>query len=473
MRVILFVLLTIFISITICISADWTQLQNNPQRTGYTSEILNSPFTLKWTWNRNQSTCVRISYQVQAITGGGRVYIGACDGKMYALSETNGTEQWSYATGGPILGTAVYSPTTNRVFFGSHDSYIYCLDANNGNLVWKYKTGAGVWAAPLYVSNTIYVGSRDGYFYALRETDGSVLWQYPASGQDPLPPICAPASYSSIKGWVYVCSSDMRVRALNANTGQLMATSPQLNGIDFGWYWPVIHEQQGYVMVRTCNWFTYPFNGPYPDANGDGTYENNEQDAINWLNSNPTYKFFFLLDYTTLNEVRTMPLLFQGGAYGRPCPPIIDSSGNCYVIVNISGYMSRCRLARMNLSTGILTYYSNNNSNYYRIIGDEGSAISMAGTKIIVSNPQSMGGEDTSSSTPFAIIRESQNNRDGFGNNANLWIFPTSEIPIMSSEVPVGSQVWHFSPDWAPASYSNKTLYWLSDGRCLAAVGCQ
>lgn len=468
MRISVVVGLVLLAGATSLHAADWTQLQNGPERKGYSAENIDGPFKLKWTWNRDQASAVRISYFVQPVIGDGRVFLGAADGKMYALDAATGKEAWAFETGGPIMGSAAYDPQSKLVIFGSQDSHVYAVKAGDGTLAWKFKTGEGVWAGILLLSGNVYVGSRDGYFYALDGLGGKLQWQYPARDSQPLAPIYSPASYSPKTGLIYFGARDVRLYAVDAKTGKLAAQSDQLNGADFGWYWPVVLDDKGWVMVRTCNYHNSPWAGPYGKSAAE---------IRQWIDVNPDRKFFHTLDAKTLKPAFTAPILFQGGCYGRPCPPILDPAGNCYVIRNEKGYMSPCRLVSLNLSDGgFAKEFSDRGAHggCYRIVGDEGSALSMAGDKIIVSNPQSLGLENIATSKPLAVIRESQRCRDGFGNSADLYIFENKEIPLFTSEqTEPGRQVWHCSPDWTPAPVANKTIYWISDGRALAAVECK
>src|SRR3982751_6930612 len=55
------------------ISTDWAQVQKDPQRTGYSSEQINPPYTIKWKWNTDQTNPVRLSHLAQPITAYGKM----------------------------------------------------------------------------------------------------------------------------------------------------------------------------------------------------------------------------------------------------------------------------------------------------------------------------------------------------------------------------------------------------------------
>jgi hypothetical protein len=65
------------------------------------------------------------------------VFTAGDDGYVRCLRAERGTQQWAFATGGPILA----SPTIwqGRAFVGSGDGYVYCLDAATGRLLWRFR----------------------------------------------------------------------------------------------------------------------------------------------------------------------------------------------------------------------------------------------------------------------------------------------------------------------------------------------
>jgi outer membrane protein assembly factor BamB len=55
------------------------------------------------------------------------VYVGGIDGKLYCLNLKDGSERWSFETGGPIPGSPYVHD--GYVFVGSTDHNIYALKA--------------------------------------------------------------------------------------------------------------------------------------------------------------------------------------------------------------------------------------------------------------------------------------------------------------------------------------------------------
>ena len=105
---------------------DWTQDAYDAQRTGYTPEEPEEPWTLLWTWNGpnsvdgdadyidwndhfyDYSTCPppfgELSYnrhgtgpwEARTVTGGQYIYVPACTHGLYALKKTDGTIAWNF-----------------------------------------------------------------------------------------------------------------------------------------------------------------------------------------------------------------------------------------------------------------------------------------------------------------------------------------------------------------------------------------
>ena len=121
---------------------------------------------------------------------GGVVYAGSEDGKVYALDAADGSELWSFPTGGSCSVGAVVDGV---VYAGSADHKVYALDAADGSEIWSYTGGRGreeynAINEPVVVGGVVYVGAEDGKascpphtactfkLSALDAADGSELW---------------------------------------------------------------------------------------------------------------------------------------------------------------------------------------------------------------------------------------------------------------------------------------------------------
>lgn len=88
----------------------------------------------------------------------GRVFIGAPDGKIYALDAYNGQKIWAFDTGTNIAYSPVISGTT--VYIIAEDGRFYGLDANGGELLWSFDCGkVATRVSPAIYKDMVYVGS--------------------------------------------------------------------------------------------------------------------------------------------------------------------------------------------------------------------------------------------------------------------------------------------------------------------------
>lgn len=114
---------------------------------------------------------------------------------------------WSYASSGTV------SVVQNEIYFGSGNT-IYALKAN-GRPAWQYTAGGSVANGTAVADGRLYAGSSDYKIYALSAQTGNLLWQYKTGSYVVSPPVIA-------DGVVYAGSDDNSVYALNAATGHLI-----------------------------------------------------------------------------------------------------------------------------------------------------------------------------------------------------------------------------------------------------------
>jgi len=218
--------------------SDWPQVQNNPQRTGFTSQKIGSGFPVLWTLPFQPETVIP---QVQAIVYSGKVFVGTENGNLYAINATNGDILWKYNVGAPILSSVAAG--NGFVYLPVMDGAIYAFDAQTGSLQWKRQLSQrlGFSTSPVLMEGRLLLGGRNGIFYGLNAKSGSVLWSIRIGA-----PILMTAAAD--QGRVIFGAMDMSVYALNIITGaQLWKTEP-LPVMAFKDYWPVIWNNE--VILR-------------------------------------------------------------------------------------------------------------------------------------------------------------------------------------------------------------------------------
>jgi outer membrane protein assembly factor BamB len=139
------------------------------------------------------------SFESTPAVSGGRLYLGADDGKVRAFKTaatlpqcTNGVPKtcnplWSVTTGGQVDSSPAVADGV--VYVGSRDDKLYALDAATGAVLWTATTGGDVSSSPVVANGVVYVGSEDSKIYA-----------YDASGTtgcSGTPKVCTPSGRTS------------------------------------------------------------------------------------------------------------------------------------------------------------------------------------------------------------------------------------------------------------------------------------
>ena len=132
----------------------------------------------------------------------------------YDTSHVDGTEKWSFSTGGRHSSPAIGSDGT--VYVGSvFDDNLYAVNPD-GTEKWSFSTGDWVFSSPAIGSDgTVYVGSGDSNLYAVNP-DGTEKWSFSTGGSVRSSPAIGSDGtvYVGSGGTVYVGSYDNKLYAI-------------------------------------------------------------------------------------------------------------------------------------------------------------------------------------------------------------------------------------------------------------------
>jgi outer membrane protein assembly factor BamB len=97
-------------------SADWPQLQCDPQRTGRNREALtigvDARIRLLW---EHRFWPEKVNDAVQPVIADGRVFVASREGTVYCLAAESGEVLWARKGFGPILSSAVSAGHNRRL----------------------------------------------------------------------------------------------------------------------------------------------------------------------------------------------------------------------------------------------------------------------------------------------------------------------------------------------------------------------
>ncbi len=143
---------------------------------------------------------------------------GLAEGRVVALSATNGSIRWSRDLPSESESSAMYDK--GKIFFGSQNGTVYALNAGNGSVIWTYHAEGSVKASPTLKDGVLYFGDYSGHVQAISESTGKRLWVSGSEGAL----LGSGTFYSTpavIYGRVYLGNTDGRIYAYDASTGKL------------------------------------------------------------------------------------------------------------------------------------------------------------------------------------------------------------------------------------------------------------
>jgi outer membrane protein assembly factor BamB len=99
----------------------------------------------------------------------GTVYVGDSGGVFHAVDAATGNARWTFEAEGEIVSSANFHE--KRIVFGSNDQFLYCLK-QDGSLAWKIETGGYVYGTPAIVDGVAYSAGCDGFLRAIDISSG-------------------------------------------------------------------------------------------------------------------------------------------------------------------------------------------------------------------------------------------------------------------------------------------------------------
>ena len=327
---------------------EWPTIRGNSERTGLVSSVLRPPFRVSWA---RHFAGERLGSAFEPILGAGQLYVTTHSGSLIALDAESGEPRWRFCTASSLLHSPAYDD--GLVVTASADGRLYAVEIKTGKPRWeKLIDSAGISASPAILGNRILIGSRGGRFVGVQMQSGEILWarQFPA-------PIRQTAAISNNS--VFITAEDLRVRCLDAATGEAIWTSEQLAGQTARDYHPIVVEAEGkaHVIVRTSplrnmaqqiaqdrhllcesagvddsEW--QKLDAWTKDKRAVGNtklWEQEQRGIIDYLEADRASQTMFALDATTGEELPPPPVLWVGGCQGVAVPPTLMPDGRLLV----------------------------------------------------------------------------------------------------------------------------------------------
>lgn len=311
---------------------DWPMLAHDAAHTGYTAGGLEKPWKTRWRWigekvyaldeQPPEFNPVLFHRTAQPVLVEGILYLGALNGKLYAIRASDGQTLWSAKTGRQITHTAcVVGPL---VVVNGTDGRVHAFDRKSGAPAWTSETGAPLYSAPVAGDERIYVAGRDGFVHAFG-TDGKAAWTAPVDDMILMSPAYA-------GGVVYVGTESARAWAVDAKDGSKLWET-QLQGSSTRHVWPVVTKET--VVFRTL-----PLHGSDVlfgalerifKANAQVPWSELQPIVRKHLEDNPDHQTCFVLDRKTGKPRFTAPVGLISRHQDTPTPPVVAPDDTLYV----------------------------------------------------------------------------------------------------------------------------------------------
>lgn len=216
--------------------ADWTEFGGNPEHQLVSSEKLTAPLGVLWKHATN-TVAGKVGNKGGMIISGDMIFF-ASKNRFYAADSSTGELKWRFPEGDTVdskVPEVTATPTTNGefVFVPTADGRMSAFKADEGQLIWQFQTGAAIHSSPTLVGDRLFFGSDDDFVYCINAKTGDLMWK----SNDHLKP--APLSDDATgspvyyNGVIYINSSDMKLFALEAESGKIIwrqrLTSPSLD----------------------------------------------------------------------------------------------------------------------------------------------------------------------------------------------------------------------------------------------------
>ena len=155
------------------------------------------------------------------VVAGDRLFVGASNGVLYALSRQNGALLFRQQLEGGIVGRGVVA--ADVVYVGTQGGRLYALSGRSGKTLWSYLCKGPIASTPVIAGKLIYFTSGENRIYALDRQTGAFKWQFDRESPDGFT-VRGQSSPLYSDGRVFVGFSDGSLVALKAETGEILWT---------------------------------------------------------------------------------------------------------------------------------------------------------------------------------------------------------------------------------------------------------
>lgn len=198
----------------------WNTYQNDFARTNISSGRIELPLIIGWDKDVSDIRFLRPFPKEQLSSPAiakGRLYAGSTNSRFYAADLASGKVYWTFNAGYPI--EAPPTVTEEMVCFGTSGGVMRCLDLD-GKLLWQFQARSEILSSPVVKDGKVFFSSSDDRIYALSASTGERLWTYSRGTFKTVTPRVYASPALSAKGNLLHLFSDGVIVCVSAETGK-------------------------------------------------------------------------------------------------------------------------------------------------------------------------------------------------------------------------------------------------------------
>ncbi len=161
-----------------------------------------------------------------------QLYLGANNGKLFALSLQDGSLIWEQNIGGEIKGTVTL--IRDRIIFASWNGFVEARRTSDGSKIWQHDLGDKSQSSATFVpdSDLVIIGANSGWMKAFHVESGEVAWQI-QTGWNRLRASAlviredreSPSNFANVRDsrWIALMPcEELKLCAMDANSGRIL-----------------------------------------------------------------------------------------------------------------------------------------------------------------------------------------------------------------------------------------------------------
>jgi outer membrane protein assembly factor BamB len=117
-----------------------------------------------------------------AVSTNGKVVVGNNEGEVYLIDAETQREQIILQANKPIWAVPLVDEVNGRIYIAAMDHRLYAVDLESGEQLWSFKAGGALAGTPALDDGVLYLGALDSKFYAIDAETGQELWRFKADG---------------------------------------------------------------------------------------------------------------------------------------------------------------------------------------------------------------------------------------------------------------------------------------------------